>query len=156
VTIECGGARDPRSDEVALTGLTRYLCVPTLIGAQSPGSTVGVLRHPIRVRLADGATIAYGSEPVAGAALTLRRDIDRYNSSVLPASDPIGWTSSLGGLTAINGSGVELRDELLAVRGGRLYARRPLRLFMATTDARIAAGDCLFYAVIAEDRGHAG
>jgi len=156
VAIECGGARDPRSDEVALAGLTRYLCAPSLFGAHSTGSTVSVLRHPIRVRLADGGSVAYGNEPVFGAALTLRRDIDRYNSTVLPASDPIGWAAGIEAVTARDGYGVELRDELLAVLDGRLHARRPLRLFMATTDARIAVEDCLFYAVINQEPAHAG
>jgi hypothetical protein len=94
VTIECGGAQDPRSDKTAYTGLTRYLGAPTLFGAPETGSAVSVLRHPIRVRLADGAAVAYGSEPATDAPLTLRRDIDRFNSSVLTEDDPIGWASS--------------------------------------------------------------
>ena len=156
VTIECGGARDPRSDETAHAGLTRYLCAPSLFGAREAGSSVSVLRHPIRVRLADGGAVAYGSAPADGSTLTLRRDIDRFNSSLLTEADPIGWASSLNALTARDGHGVELRDELLTLREGRLHARRPLQLFMATTDARIAADDCLFYAVFSREPGHAG
>jgi hypothetical protein len=114
-----------------------------------------VLRHPIRVRLADGAAVAYGSEPANDAPLTLRRDIDRFNSSVLTEADPIGWASSMEILTARDGRGVELRDELLTLREGRLHACRPLRLFMATTDARIATEDCLFYAVFCKEADHA-
>jgi hypothetical protein len=155
VTIECGGARDSRSDETAYAGLTRYLCAPALFDGQEAGNTVSVLRHPIRVRLADGAAVAYGTKPATGAALTLRRDIDRFNSSVLTEGDLIGWADSLDALTARDGNGVELRDELLALREGRLHARSPLRLFMATTDARIAAEDCLFYAVFCKEADHA-
>jgi hypothetical protein len=155
-TIECGGARDPRSDEIAHAGLTRYLRTPALFGAREAGSTVSVLRHPIRVRLTDGGTVAFDSAPAAGATLTLRRDIDRFNSSLLTESDPIGWASSMDALTALDGAGIELRDELLMLREGRLHARRPLQLFMATTDARIAAEDCLFYAVSGKEAGHAG
>jgi hypothetical protein len=156
VTIECGGARDPRSDEVAFAGLTRYLCAPALFGARDAGAAVSVLRHPIRVRLADGDDVAYGSAPAAGHALTLRRDIDRFNSSLLPVSEPIGWAASVEAVTARDGHGIELRDQLLVAREGLLYARRPLRLFMATTDARIAAEDCLFYAVFGQEPGDAG
>jgi hypothetical protein len=58
-------------------------------------------------------------------------------------------------VTARDGRGVELRDQLFVVRAGRLHARRPLRLFMATTDARIAAEDCLFYAVFDPEPGDA-
>jgi hypothetical protein len=156
VTIECGGARDPRSDEIAYAGLARYLGAAALFGAPEAGAAVSVLRHPIRVRLADGAAVAYGGEPVTGAPLTLRRDIDRFNSTVLTEADPIGWASSMEILTARDGHGVELREELLTLREGCLHARRPLRLFMATTDARIAAEDCLFYAVFCKEADHAG
>ena len=155
VTIECGGAQDPRSDKTAYTGLTRYLCAPMLFGAPETGSAISVLRNPIRVRLADGAAVAYGSEPANDAPLTLRRDIDRFNSSVLTEADPIGWASSMEILTARDGHGVELRDELLTLREGRLHACRPLQLFMATTDARIATEDCLFYAVFCKEADHA-
>ena len=154
VTIECGGARDPRSDEIGYAGLARYLGARSLFGAREGGSAVEVLRHPIRVRLADGAAVAYGSEPAAGAALTLRRDIDRFNSSVLTETDPLGWIAGMDVLTARDGRGVELRDDLLTLHEGRLHARRPLRLFMATTDARIAAEDCLFYAVSCREADH--
>jgi hypothetical protein len=155
VTIECGGARDPRSDETAFAGLTQYLCAPALFDVREPGHPVSVLRHPIRVRLADGAAVAYGSGPGTGATLTLRRDIDRFNSSVLTEADPIGWADSLDALTARDGNGVELRDELLTLHDGRLHARSPMRLFMATTDVRIAAEDCLFYAVFCKEADHA-
>jgi hypothetical protein len=155
VTIECGGARDPRSDEIAFAGLTRYLCAPSLFGARDAGAAVSVLRHPVRVRLADGNEVAYAGDPAAGHALTLRRDIDRFNSSLLPVSEPIGWCAGIEAVTARDGRGVELRDQLLVVRAGRLHARRPLRLFMATTDARIAAEDCLFYAVFDPEPGDA-
>jgi succinylglutamate desuccinylase/aspartoacylase family protein len=155
VTIECGGARDPGSDEIAYAGLTRFLCAPELFDSQAAGSAVSVLRHPIRVRLADGAAVSYGSEPSPEARLTMRRDIDRFNSSVLTEADPIGWAASMDALTARDGHGVELRDELLTLREGCLYARQPLRLFMATTDASIAAQDCLFYAVICREADHA-
>ena len=155
VTIECGGARDPGSDEIAYAGLTRYLCAPELFAAQAAGPAVSVLRHPIRVRLADGAAVSYGSEPAPGAGLTLRPDIDRFNSSVLTETDSIGWAASMDAVTARDGHGVELRDELLTLREGCLYARQPLRLFMATTDARIAAEDCLFYAVFCKEADHA-
>jgi hypothetical protein len=155
VTIECGGARDPSSDEIAYAGLTRYLCAAELFDAQATAPAVSVLRHPIRVRLADGAAVAYGSEPASGARLTLRRDIDQFNSSVLTETDPIGWAASMDAVTARDGDGVERREELLTLRAGCLYASQPLRLFMATTDARIAAEDCLFYAVICKEADHA-
>ena len=155
VTIECGGARDPGSDEIAHAGLTRYLCAPELFDAEATRPAVSVLRHPIRVRLADGAAVTYGSEAEPDARLTLRRDIDRFNSSVLTEADPIGWAASMDVVTARDGHGVERRDELLTLREGSLYAREPLRLFMATTDSRIAAEDCLFYAVFCKEADHA-
>ncbi len=151
VTIECGGAGDPHSDEIAYAGLTRYLCSPSLFDAPEAGAAVSVLHDPIRVQVARDGNVTYGDASAAGTPLTLRRDIDRFNFSVLPAAEPIGWATGPEVLTARDGRGDEWRDELFAVRDGRLVARRPLKLFMATTNASIAIADCLFYAVL--DRG---
>jgi Succinylglutamate desuccinylase / Aspartoacylase family len=147
VTIECGGARSARSDEVAADGLARYVCADDLFTDHGAASRVSVLAHPIRVQLANGGDVAYANSAVASRRLTLRGDIDRFNSTVLVPTEPIGWATGLEMLTARDGNGLERLGDLLEIRAGQLFARRPLRLFMATTDARIAAADCLFYAV---------
>jgi Succinylglutamate desuccinylase / Aspartoacylase family len=147
VTLECGGARNSMADRVAFEGLDRFLCTESLLEAAAARGDVTVLEHPVRVRLAAGAHVAYSNAPVASRALTLRNDIDQFNSVVLPSSEPIGWINKLEVLTAPDGSGVECLRTLFEIRDGRLHARGPLRLFMATTNERIAEEDCLFYAI---------
>jgi len=145
-TIECGGARSSAADDVALRGLERFLCSESVL-ATPGGRDVVVLEHPRRIRLAPGAQLAYSQAPVAGRTLTLRSDIDRFNSTVLPAGELIGWTNELGVLSAAGGRGFTPLGELFEVSNGRLCATRALQLFMATTDARMAEEDCVFYVV---------
>jgi len=147
VTIECGGANNRAADGVALEGLKQFLYGKSLLDADGNRRTVTVLEHPMRIRLSPGARVAYSSAPVKGRNLTLREDIDRFNSVVLPPSEPIGWTSRLDALTAPDSRGRERRHELFEIRDGVLHASGPLRLFMATTSERIAEEDCIFYAI---------
>ena len=147
VTIECGGARSAAADEVAFNGLQRFLCGESVLSATAASRDVVVLKHPLRVCLGPGASIAYSQAPVAGRTLTLRDDIDRFNSTVLPPHEIIGWTNELGALNAAGSPGLTHVEELFDVRSGRLRAKRALRLFMATTEARIAEDDCVFYVV---------
>lgn len=152
VTIECGGAQSAAADRIAFEGLTRYLCDDQLLEPTDARQVI-VLEHPLRIRLAWGASVAYADSPVAGRDVTLRKDIDRFNSIALSSSEPIGWTQALDSLAALDSCGIERRHEMFAIRGGRLYATERLRLFMATTNERIAAEDCLFYVVRCQANG---
>jgi succinylglutamate desuccinylase/aspartoacylase family protein len=153
VTIECGGARSAAADLIAFEGLSRYFCDDELLEPADAARPMTVVEHPVRIRLASGASLAYADSPVAGRGLTLRKDIDRFNTIALPASVPIGWTQALDVLVALDSRGIERRHEMFAVRGGRLHATEPLQLFMATTNERIAADDCLFYAIRCPSQG---
>ncbi len=151
VTIECGGIRNRTADIVALEGLARYVSVDQLF-SRTAEQRVTILKHPIRVRAVNGAEVAYSNAPVSGIDITLRQDIDRFNYTVLPPSEPLGWLGAKG-LTVIKAyehDAEDLATELFASRGGRLYVTRPVRLFMATTDPLIAKDDCLFYAIPAD------
>jgi hypothetical protein len=150
VTIECGGARSAAADRIAFEGLTRYLCDDELLEPPDAARRLTVLEHPVRIRLASGASVAYADSPVAGRDLTLRKDIDRFNSVALSPTEPIGWTHALDSIAVLDSRGIERRPEVFAVRGGRLHATERLRLFMATTNEQIAAEDCLFYVVRCE------
>jgi len=148
VTIECGGAQSTAADRIAFEGLTRYLCDDQLLKEPSDAARqMIVLEHPVRILLASGASVAYADAPVAGRDVTLRKDIDRFNTIALSSSEPIGWAQALDSLVALDSRGVERRHEMFAIRGGRLHATERLQLFMATTNEQIAAEDCLFYAV---------
>ncbi len=147
VTIECGLAGDPAADAVAREGLARYLRAATLDAAAR--SDVRVLSDPVRVEVSAGASVCYGDGPAPGFDLTVDREVDRHNFETLAAGTPIAWLGRRDGwpVVARGADGREISRELFAAEDGVLCARRPLVPIMMTTDAGIAASDCLFYVV---------
>ncbi|XKE46195.1 succinylglutamate desuccinylase/aspartoacylase family protein [Halomonas organivorans] len=147
-TLECGGALQPAAREVA-GGLFRLLAdCPHLADLPCPPG-LEVLVHPLRVELRPGAVVVYDRAPHPDADLTLWARIDEHNRGVTSPRDCLGWLGrdGLACLEARDGRGVDRLRELFCAREGRLHARRPLRLFMATTNSEIARSDCLFYVV---------
>lgn len=150
VTVECGGLHQPQAHEVAYAGLRRYGDGQALEPGTNP---VEVHYHPARVEIAQGGRIAYAPSPEPGADLTLRPDFDSHNFRTLPANYPVAWLGPRGM------SGLRVRDEdegdrtrdFFTQDGNLLRARVPLKPLMVTTDAAIAASDCLFYAVRADE-----
>lgn len=147
VTIECGGAADPQSHERAFRGLCRLAELEDLAGAPAPQLTL--LRDPVRIELAEGASVAFAAAPVAGCDVTLPADIESRNFGILAAGEPVGWLGERGldalrAVDPVNGLGVEA---LFEQRADRLVAARALEPLMVTTDPDIARSDCLFYLV---------
>ncbi|MFG6177558.1 succinylglutamate desuccinylase/aspartoacylase family protein [Halomonas sp. THAF12] len=153
-TLECGGALQPAAREVA-EGLLRLLAECPEPATMPPSQGLEVLVHPLRVELRPGGSVVYAREPRPGFDLTLWARIDEHNRGVTLPDARLGWLGEQGlaCLTACDGQGRERLAELLEARDGRLHARRPLRLFMATTNSEIARSDCLFYAVPATPEG---
>ncbi|WP_458526594.1 hypothetical protein [Onishia taeanensis] len=147
-TLECGGARDPAALEVAGSVYRRLGDWPDL-ATLSTAPALEVLVHPLRVELRPGASIAYARQPVPGVEVTLWARIDTCNRGVTDPGTCLGWLGEggLAHLRATDARGFDRIGELLCTRDGRLFPRRPLRLFMATTHADIARSDCLFYVV---------
>ena len=83
------------------------------------------VRHPLEVLMKD-----VGIERLAAGV------------SIAWLRDGAGWP-----ITAVDATGRDLSRELFAVHGQALVTRRELVPIMMTTDAGIAASDCLFYAV---------
>lgn len=144
VTIECGGANNHLSHEVAYQGLMRYASVHSL---DHLPSGVTVAHHPLRVELRQGATLAYGTRQVDGADLSLPVDVDLFNFGVLSSQDHLGWVGSNGleVLFTRDATGRDRSLEIFCVQEGSLRLVRPSRIMMATTRVDIAYGDCLFY-----------
>ncbi|MCG6657560.1 succinylglutamate desuccinylase [Halomonas campisalis] len=147
-TLECGGALQPAAVEVA-GAVYRKLAEWPSVTDLSPNPALEVLAHPLRVELKPGVRIAYAHAPQHGAQVTLWSRIDAYNRGVTSPEVCLGWLGEggLANLQARDARGEERIRQLLCERDGKLYPRRPLRLFMATTNAEIARSDCLFYAV---------
>ncbi|MDH5576201.1 MAG: succinylglutamate desuccinylase/aspartoacylase family protein [Nitrospirota bacterium] len=144
VTIEAGGAKDPKADDLAYRGLTRYANAMHLSDLSAP---VTVAQHPIRVELQKGATVAYDHAPVPGADLTLPPDVDGLNFGILPSKKRLGWVGARGleALWAKDGTGQNLSPNIFSVHNGELRLLHPSRLMMVTINQEIAQSDCLFY-----------
>lgn len=153
VTVECGGAQDEHAHLCAWEGLLRYINSDDLFALSQADWGVDVLRNPLRVELAEEASLAYGEAPAVNADVTLRPDIEHFNFGVLSTDTRLGWVAE-GGLKYFKVVDSRQRDvshKVLRVEGGELYPAQPIKAFMITTNHHIAKSDCLCYVVT--DRG---
>lgn len=152
VTIECGLAGDPAADAVALHGAEAFLASESLTPTGS--SQIDVYTEPVRVTLLPETTLAIGASPQESVELTLAADVDRHNWRRMGEGTPIGWvrTPSRFPVAAVRPDGEDIAHDLFTLDGDVLCARRPFIPIMITTDAGIAASDCLFYVVNEEPR----
>lgn len=146
VTIEAGGSQDHTALRVAAAGLEHYFHREDVFADPAP---VTVLEHPLRLELAPHARIDFSDRPLPGRDLTMRADIERLNFAPIGTDEPLGWLGTDGLDTLRIGTGLDV-SAFFRELGGQLYAAHPMRLFMATTRADIAASDCLFYFVAEE------
>ncbi|MDR4495657.1 MAG: succinylglutamate desuccinylase [Nitrospirales bacterium] len=144
VTIECGGANNHLSHEVAYQGFARYASAESLQHA-TPGVTV--VHHPLRVEIRPGSTIVYGTERRAGTDLCLPLDVDLFNFGILTFQDSLGWVGPKGldVLYTKDAQGCDRSREIFSIHEQTLRLVKPSRIMMATTRQDIAQSDCLFY-----------
>jgi len=149
LVVECGGVGDPVADAAALRGLRWFATSESVLIPNPSAAPIHVLAHPVRVELSPAHSVAYGEEPNAAAALTLRKDVDRHNFGVVDAGTRIGWVPerSLDVLEARCTQDRSWVEHFFRLEGDELILDRSLRLFMVTTNPSIARDDCLFYAL---------
>ena len=147
-TIECGGASEVYSHQVATDGLHRYFTKEYLYDANS--TRVKVHRHPIRIELRDDASVGFSHHRLPTTDITLRADIEELNRQHTEKGEFLGWYSEehQNSLQAIDESGNDRIDELFEFNNGCIFVRQNLQFFMVTTVPEIATNDCLFYLTI--------
>ncbi len=147
VTIECGLAGDFEADRVALRGVEALLASDSIVpeGARD----VAVYDHPVRVSVRSGIDLAIAAVPRSGVGLTLAWNVDRHNWTEVGPGTTIGWVNTGGAwpVEALTPDGADISRDLFETDDGVLRTRRSLIPIMITTDAAIAASDCLFYVV---------
>lgn len=155
VTIECGGALDNESANLATEGLIRYLTLDDVLSERHGDLTLEYFHNPIRLELCAGSDIAYGEHCLFKDGVTLLPTIENHNFGFVDRTCHLGFVSGelTANLTARDAMGRERITDFFELRGDRLYPRRVLKLFMATTNPEIARKDCLCYLV--EDTGAA-
>ncbi len=168
-TIEVGKSGEESANVAALQGLRRYVDAERLFepGDRSADGTalfepdrVRVLRMPMRATIEPGLRLVMSTVPHADADLTMPDDLDRHNFELVEAGARIGWVKGARApLRLVDQDGRNRADEYFERRGDELVVRRPFMPIMITTDAAVAASDCLFYVVhdaTAESRGADG
>lgn len=148
VTIECGGATQPESDQTAQQGLEQYVFVDDLWRVPAAPLSLDLYRHALRLELRPGMRIAYADQPELGADLTVPADVEKLNFCVVPALTRIGWLGEhgLAALSMSNAQGEDVLAHYLIERSSGLYTAQQMKLFMVTTNPAIALTDCLLYA----------
>jgi hypothetical protein len=154
VTVECGGARESASHQVAIRGLARYLFQERLTQPPEQAVQMDVYNHPVRLELQPDCRLAYADRPQPDTDLTVPTDIENLNFGVVGPDRPLAWLGAHGmaRLRVRDSSGRNQIERFFRNRSGRLHAAMPLKLFMVTTNPTIARSDCLFYAAL--ESGH--
>ncbi len=160
VTIECGGAKQEASADMASRGLARYLhrasvftpspvLTSPLSEQHSQLAAFETLHNPIRIELKPSASIDYLNYKHPQNSITLLPTIEEDNFGIIGPDKQLGWVQGEldQQLKAVNSRGENVINLVLSVREGALYPARPIKMFMATTNASIAKSDCLFYVV---------
>ncbi len=155
ITVECGGANDSSSDEMAFAGLSRYVNEPQILEYSAKDSPLEILHEPVRLELDTGGRVSYQERPDITADITLMPDIERHNFSAVQPTEQLGWVhpDRWQYLKMITPEGKNIIDQMFTLEQNRLYPAQPLKLFMITSNPIIAQSDCLFYAV-ADNHSH--
>ncbi len=144
-TIECGGANEASSHQVAIAGLNDFFCRDDIFDHHA--DRVEVHRHPIRVELMEDVSLGFSHNYLPTTDITLRADIEKLNRQRTSAGEFMGWYDSSQSLPlqAIDEQGIEQIEQLFEKKNGCLFAKQNMQLFMVTTSLEIATNDCLFY-----------
>ena len=145
-TIECGGANEIFSHQVATDGLHEFFTRDIIFDHHS--DRVEVHKHPMRVELIDDASVGFSHTRLPTTDITLRADVESLNQQYTPAGEFLGWYDSSQPLPlkAIDEQGIDQIHNVIEIKNGCLFAGQKLQLFMVTTTCEIATNDCLFYA----------
>lgn len=153
VTIECGGAQDPKADEIAYAGVKRYLQQKDVLTLHA-GQHLDLYRHPVRLELSPNTTIAFADSYVLGSDLTVPCDLEERNFGIVEPGTMIAWLKrkeSVCHLKALTAQGEDRLQHFFNVQGNKLMTAQYMKLFMVTNRPDIALGDCLLYAVEASE-----
>lgn len=152
VTIECGGAQDEESHQLATEGLQRYIKSEDVLKIGHRDMSLELFHNPLRLELKSESAIAYGDHCLLQDGVTLLPDVENYNFGYVDQSTRLGFVSGKlnDNLVVQNPKGEQAASKYFEIRGGALYPAGRLKLFMVTTNPEIARKDCLFYLVMAD------
>ncbi len=149
-TIECGGANEMSSHQVAKDGLHKFVSKEFIF--DNHARQVAIYRNPLRIELVGDAAIGFSHDRLPTTDITLRADAEKFNRQCIPAGEFIGWCENGQQLPlqAIDEQGEDQIDNLIERKNGSLLAKQTMQFFMVNTDLEIVTNDCLFYATVEE------
>lgn len=158
ITVECGGAREAQSNDVAWAGLLRFVAAPEVLAPAREQREIELYHHPVRLEFEPGTRLAWHESPQPGADLTLRTDLEQFNFGMAEPAAALGWLGPRGldPLRVRSGAGHDVLGDYFCAREGRLHPVQRLRFFMVTSSAEMALSDCLLYAAAEREHTRAG
>ncbi len=151
VTIECGGAQDSESHQLAAEGLRKFVELGDVLTVHHTDMSLEFFHNPMRLELREASDIAYGDHCLLEDGVTLLPEIENFNFGYVTSKDRLGFVSGKLGanLTVKNPLGEDQITNYFQLQDGALYPACRLKLFMVTTNPEIARKDCLLYLVTA-------
>ncbi len=147
LTIECGNGGDEKAHRVALSGIEQFCALDQVLDLEAK-STLEVIHQPIRFVLKHNVELTF-SEQMPTEGVSIRRDIEDFNSDITYAGTSLGWVDEYGldNFTIEDEQGKFQPKDFFEIKNSQLIATKDMRIFMATTKRKIAVHDCLFYIV---------
>lgn len=147
ITLECGGATQRHSHEVALSGLLTLAEQAEFTAKQQ--HPIRRYYHPTRIEALPGLSLSYGKNINHEVNITLIDTIERCNRDIIPANTLLGWLNRPldDCLVAVSETNAVDITTIFVCEDSGLYTRVPLKMFMATPRSDLALSDCLFYVV---------
>lgn len=150
ITVECGGASQTHSHEVALAGLLTLAEQYDLTSTpRTSNKTIRRYYHPTRIEAQPGLSLSYGPQINPEVNITLINTIEQYNRGIVPENTLLGWLNRPleDCLVAVSETNAVNISTIFACEETALYTRVPIKMFMATPRSDLALSDCLFYVV---------
>lgn len=152
ITLECGGRLQNRAHQVAWNGIKKFLTVDNVFDT-SQIENVDIAYNPFRVELQPESSITYAEQIQADATLTLPPTVEQLNLGITKADTFLGWTNSdkLSDVFVVDTDHkTQMINSIFNIENNQLLSKTDLKLFMVTTNPKIAKTDCLCYCVKVE------
>ncbi len=151
ITVECGGAAQSHSHEVALAGLLTLAEQRELISDAQTHSKNTIRRyyHPTRIEAQPELSLSYGNNINPEVNITLINTIEQCNRDIVAENTLLGWLNRPleDCLVAVSETNAVDINTIFVCEDSALYTRVPIKMFMATPRSDLALSDCLFYVV---------
>ncbi|MEW6982836.1 succinylglutamate desuccinylase/aspartoacylase family protein [Colwelliaceae bacterium 6471] len=148
ITIECGGSNDEQSHEVAFEGIKRISSHLDITSSHQQ-KTVEVIYRPLRLKTKPDVNLDYAAHDEGYAGVTLKSTIEQFNYGSAIQGQMLGWLDERGldNLELLDDKKNNVLNDYFDTRDNQLICAVNIRIFMATTNKKIAQNDCLFYVV---------